>query len=44
MVHGDVIHLVTADNELAIEEIRKTFGIDAREENGGLVARNGKGR
>jgi ABC-2 type transport system ATP-binding protein len=35
-VHGDIIHLVTADNRLAREELRKTFNIAAREENGGL--------
>ncbi len=43
MVHGDVIHLVTADNKRAIEEIRKVFGIAAREENGGLVLETEKG-
>ncbi len=35
-VHGDIIHLVTADNQLAQEEIRRTFNIVAREENEGL--------
>jgi ABC-2 type transport system ATP-binding protein len=43
MVHGDVIHLVTADNRRAIEEIRKVFAITAREENGGLVIETEKG-
>ena len=43
MVHGDVIHLVTADNPAAIAEIRKTFTIEAREENGGLVLEAEKG-
>jgi ABC-2 type transport system ATP-binding protein len=43
MVHGDVIHLVTVDNKLAIEEIQKIFGITAREENGGLVLETEKG-
>jgi ABC-2 type transport system ATP-binding protein len=36
MVHGDIIHLVTADNQLALQEIQRTFGIDAQTENGGL--------
>jgi len=36
MVHGDIIHLVTADNQLASQEIQKTFGITAQTENGGL--------
>ncbi len=35
-VRGDIIHLVTADNLLAQEEILRTFKIAAREENGGL--------
>ncbi len=35
-VHGDIIHLVTADNRLAREEIQKVFNIAAHEENGGL--------
>jgi ABC-2 type transport system ATP-binding protein len=43
MVHGDVIHLVTADNKKAIEEIRNTFFIAAREESGGLVLETEKG-
>jgi ABC-2 type transport system ATP-binding protein len=36
-VHGDIIHLVTADNQLALQEIQKTFGITAQTENGGLA-------
>ena len=36
MVHGDIIHLVTADNQQAVQEIKKTFGITAQTENGGL--------
>jgi ABC-2 type transport system ATP-binding protein len=36
MVHGDIIHLVTADNQQASREIQKTFGITAQTENGGL--------
>jgi ABC-2 type transport system ATP-binding protein len=43
MVHGDVIHLVTADNRSAIDEIQKVFHIAAREENGGLVLETEKG-
>ena len=43
MVHGDVIHLVTADNPGAVAEIRRTFNIEAREENGGLVLETEKG-
>ncbi|HXY61637.1 MAG TPA: ATP-binding cassette domain-containing protein [Nitrospirota bacterium] len=36
MVHGDIIHLVTADNQKASREVQKTFGITAQTENGGL--------
>jgi len=43
MVHGDVIHLVTADNQGASAEIRRTFNIEAREENGGLALEVEKG-
>jgi ABC-2 type transport system ATP-binding protein len=43
MVQGDVIRLVTADNQRAIEELRKRFAIEAREENGGLVLETEKG-
>ena len=43
MVRGDIIHLVTADNTRAIEEIRKIFTITAREENGGLALETEKG-
>ncbi len=43
MVHGDVIHVITADNQRAIAEIQKTFGLAAREENGGLVLETEKG-
>ena len=43
MVRGDVIHLVTTDNMRAISEIQKSFHIDAREENGGLVLEAEKG-
>jgi ABC-2 type transport system ATP-binding protein len=43
MVRGDVVHLVTADNERAIEELRRSFDISAREENGGLVLETEKG-
>jgi len=43
MVHGDVIHLVTADNPRAAGEIAERFSITAREENGGLVLEAEKG-
>ncbi len=43
MVHGDIIHLVTADNQLAQEEIQRTFNIVAREENEGLSIEAEKG-
>ncbi len=43
MVHGDVIHLITTDNQRAIAEIQKTFSLTAREENGGLVLETEKG-
>jgi ABC-2 type transport system ATP-binding protein len=43
MVHGDVIHLTTADNPRALAEIRRIFGIAAREENGGLALETEKG-
>jgi len=42
-VHGDIIHLVTADNQLAREVIRKTFDIIAHEENGGLSLETERG-
>ncbi|HEY6010506.1 MAG TPA: ATP-binding cassette domain-containing protein, partial [Nitrospirota bacterium] len=37
VVQGDVIHLVTEDNQRAISEIQLLFRISAREENGGIV-------
>jgi ABC-2 type transport system ATP-binding protein len=43
MLHGDVVHLTTADNRRAIEEIGRIFGISAREENGGLALETEKG-
>ncbi len=43
MVHGDIIHLVTANNELAVQEIQKAFGKTARVENGGLSLEAEKG-
>ncbi len=43
MVRGDIIHLVTVDNQRAMEEIQRTFNIVAREENGGLVLETEKG-
>ncbi len=36
VVHGDIIHLQTSDNQQALHEIQKTFGITAQAENGGL--------
>jgi len=42
-VHGDVIHLVTDDNRRAVDEIRRLFALDAREDNGGLVPETDKG-
>ena len=36
LVHGDIIHLVTEDNERAIKEIERIFGIAPRTENGTL--------
>ncbi len=42
-IHGDVIHLITVDNERAMQEIRKTFNIAVREENGGLSLEVEKG-
>jgi len=43
MVHGDVITLVTSDNEQARQEIQKTFGLEARVENGTLSLEAEKG-
>ncbi|MGE5174536.1 MAG: ATP-binding cassette domain-containing protein [Betaproteobacteria bacterium] len=43
MVRGDVVHLVTADNERAIEEIQRMFKIPVQEENGGLTLETDKG-
>ena len=43
LVHGDVIHIVTTNNKLAMEELQKNFNIAAREENGGLVLETEKG-
>ncbi len=42
-IHGDVIHLITVDNARAMQEIRKTFDIAVREENGGLSLEVEKG-
>jgi ABC-2 type transport system ATP-binding protein len=42
-VHGDIIHLITADNQLAREEIRKAFNITALAENGGLTLETERG-
>jgi ABC-2 type transport system ATP-binding protein len=43
MVHGDIIHLVTSDNQQALQEIQKTFGITAQTENGGLSLETERG-
>ncbi len=36
MVHGDVVRIVTVDNEQAVREIETAFHATVREENGGL--------
>jgi ABC-2 type transport system ATP-binding protein len=36
MVHGDVVRIVTVDNEQAVREIEAAFKATVREENGGL--------
>ncbi|MEK6697881.1 MAG: ATP-binding cassette domain-containing protein [Nitrospirota bacterium] len=36
MVHGDVVRIVTVDNERAVREIETAFHATVREENGGL--------
>jgi ABC-2 type transport system ATP-binding protein len=43
MVQGDVITLVTSNNELAQQEIQKTFGLESRAENGTLTLESEKG-
>jgi ABC-2 type transport system ATP-binding protein len=43
MVHGDVITLVTSDNELAQQEIQRAFGMESRAENGTLSLEAEKG-
>ncbi len=43
MVRGDIIHLVTEDDQKARSEIKALFGIDAREENGGLFIETERG-
>ncbi len=42
-VRGDIIHIVTADNMRAREEILRSFKIAAREENGGLSLETERG-
>ena len=37
MLHGDIIRLVTVDNEQAKRIIKERFNIDARDDNGGLA-------
>lgn len=43
MVQGDIIHLVTDDNGVAVQEIQKIFNLAAREENDGLSLETEKG-
>ncbi len=43
LVHGDMITLVTSDNELAIREIEKNFGMKTRVENGAVCIQAEKG-
>jgi ABC-2 type transport system ATP-binding protein len=43
LVRGDIIRLVTADDQRAAQEIQKTFNITAREENGGLSLETERG-
>jgi ABC-2 type transport system ATP-binding protein len=43
MVRGDLIHLVTEDNDRACAEIASAFGLACRPENGGLVIETERG-
>ena len=43
MVQGDIIHLMTDDNERACAEIAERFGIDCRTENGSLFIETERG-
>ncbi len=43
MVHGDIITLVTSDNQRALREIEKTYGLKTWTENGGLCIEAEKG-
>lgn len=43
MVHGDIITLVTVDNQRALTEIRTTFGVKTWTENGGICIESEKG-
>jgi ABC-2 type transport system ATP-binding protein len=43
LVRGDIIHLVTDDNRRAVQEIKRTFDLVAREENDGLSLETEKG-
>ncbi len=43
MVRGDIVSLVTADNDKAVEEIGKAFGLSVRGENGTLAIETEKG-
>jgi ABC-2 type transport system ATP-binding protein len=42
-MQGDIIHLVTEDNQKAVEEIRGLFQIEARTENGSLFIETERG-
>jgi ABC-2 type transport system ATP-binding protein len=43
MVLGDIVRLVTEDNQSAVREIKTLFSLDAREENGTLSLETEKG-
>jgi ABC-2 type transport system ATP-binding protein len=43
LVRGDIVHLVTEDNERACAEIAKVFGLACRPENGGLYIETERG-
>ncbi|HTG01159.1 MAG TPA: ATP-binding cassette domain-containing protein [Nitrospirota bacterium] len=43
LVRGDMIHLVTDDNQIALKEIRERFHLTAREESGMLAVEAEKG-
>lgn len=43
VVRGDIIRLVTSDNQRAIRELREQFNLIAQEENGGLLLETERG-